>query len=92
MAIEIYQALTEKSEPVKQELVQEQEIEPSEPELAEVPQTVEEQKIDNEVKAEQVAEKEKKIKSIKNKRKYKKKSNSSAPRPTLKPDFGKNDG
>ncbi len=92
MAIEIYQALTEKSETVKQELVQEQEIEPSEPELAEVPQTVEEQKLDNEVKAEQVAEKEKKIKSIKNKRKYKKKSNSSAHRLTLKPDSGKNDG
>lgn len=91
MAIEIYQALTERSEPVKQELVQEQEIEPSEPELAEVPQTVEEQKINNEVKAKQVADKEKKIKAIKNKRKYKKKSNSSVSKLTLKPDFRKND-
>ncbi|SHO54313.1 hypothetical protein [Vibrio quintilis] len=89
MAIEIYQALTERSEPVKQDLVQEQEIEPSELELAEVPQTVEEQKINNEVKAKQVADKEKKIKAIKNKRKYKKKSNSSVSKLTLKPDFGK---
>lgn len=92
MAIEIYQALTERSEPVKQEIVIEQEVEPTpEPELAEVPKTLEEQKIDNEVKAEQVAEKEKKIKAIKNKRKYKKKSNSSVSKLTLKPDFRKND-
>ncbi|HAS6213013.1 TPA: hypothetical protein I7185_22185 [Vibrio vulnificus] len=91
MAIEIYQALTKKSEPVKQEIVIEQEVEPTpEPELAEVPKTLEEHKIDNEAKAEQVADKEKKIKAIKNKRKYKKKSNSSASKLTLKPDFVKN--
>lgn len=93
MAIEIFQALTEKPEPEKQELVIDQGIEQTTPEaeLAEVPQTVEEQKNNNEVKAKQVAEKEKKIKAIKNKRKYKKKSNSSAHKLTLKPDFGKND-
>ncbi|MDN4726766.1 hypothetical protein QYZ40_19080 [Vibrio parahaemolyticus] len=73
MAIEIYQALTERSEPVKQELVQEQEIEPSEPELAEVPQTVEEQKINNEVKAKQVADKEKKLKQLRTKESIKRK-------------------
>lgn len=61
--MEIFKALTEKSEPQQQELVIDQGIEQTTPEadLAEVPKTLEEQKKENEAKAKQVSDKETRI-------------------------------
>lgn len=70
MAMEIFKALTEKSEPEQQELVIDQGIEQTAPEadLAEVPKTLEEQKKENEAKAKQVADKETRINEAKKNR------------------------
>lgn len=70
MAMEIFKALTENSEPEKQELDIDQGIEQSTPEanLAEVPKTLEEQKKENEAKAKQVVDKETRINEAKKNR------------------------